>query len=60
MITNAQIKFEITKLKSSLCDYSDAYILVKETKTVVEARADAIQTDENDRGSNNQRRCTVY
>ena len=25
---NSQIKFKTTKLKSSLCDYSDAYILV--------------------------------
>ena len=27
--TNIQIKFKITMLKSRLCDYSDAYILVK-------------------------------
>ena len=27
--TNAQIKFKTTMLNSSLCDYSDAYILVK-------------------------------
>ena len=26
----SQIKFKTTMLKSSLCDYSDAYILVKE------------------------------
>ena len=26
---NSQIKFKTTVLKSSLCDYSDAYILVK-------------------------------
>ena len=26
---NSQIKFKTTMLKSSLCDYSDAYILVK-------------------------------
>ena len=26
---NGQIKFRTTILKSSLCDYSDAYILVK-------------------------------
>ena len=26
---NSQIKFNNTMLKSSLCDYSDAYILVK-------------------------------
>ena len=28
---NSQIKFETTMLKSSLCDYSDAYIIVKGT-----------------------------
>ena len=27
--TNSQIKFKTTMLKSSLCDYSDIYILVK-------------------------------
>ena len=32
--TKSQIKFETTMLKSSLCDYSDAYILVKGTITV--------------------------
>ena len=26
---NSQIKFKTTMLKSNLCDYSDAYILVK-------------------------------
>ena len=31
---NSQIKFKTAMLKSSLCDYSDAYILVKETITL--------------------------
>ena len=31
---NSQIKFKTTMLKSSLCDYNDAYILVKGTITV--------------------------
>ena len=31
---NSQIKFKTAMLKSSLCDYSDAYILVKRTITV--------------------------
>ena len=31
---NSQIKFNTTMLKSSLCDYSDAYILVKGTITI--------------------------
>ena len=29
--TNRQIKFKNSMLKSSLCDYSNAYILFKET-----------------------------
>ena len=40
--TNSQIKFKTTILKSSLCDYSHAYILVKGTITVPNtAAADA-------------------
>ena len=31
---NSQIKLKTTMLKSSLCNYSDAYILVKGTITV--------------------------
>ena len=31
---NCQIKFKTTMLKSGLCDYTDAYILVKRTITV--------------------------
>ena len=31
---NSEIKFKTTMLKSSLCDYSDAYILVKGTISV--------------------------
>ena len=31
---NSQIKFKTTMLKYSLCDYSDAYILVKGTITI--------------------------
>ena len=31
---NSQIKFKTTILNSSLCDYSDAYILFKGTVTV--------------------------
>ena len=33
-ITNSQINFKSTMLKSSLCDYSDAYILANESITV--------------------------
>ena len=49
---NSQIKFKTTMLKSSLCDYSDAYILVKGTITITERGADvaARQADERDKG----------
>ena len=49
---NGQIKFKTTMLKSSLCDYSDAYILVKEKITIIGRGADAAarQADERDKG----------
>ena len=49
---NSQIKFKTTMLKSSSCDYSDAYILVKGTITIVVAGDDAAarQADERDKG----------
>ena len=37
--TNSDIRFKTTMLKSSLCDYSDAYILVKGTITVADTSA---------------------
>ena len=37
---NSQIKFKTIMLKSSLCDYSDAYILVKGTISVDDTAAD--------------------
>ena len=48
---NSQIKFKTTMLKSSLCDYSDTYILVKGTITINGAGADAAarQADERDK-----------
>ena len=39
--TNSQIKFKTSMLRSSLCDYSDAYILVIGTITITGAGADA-------------------
>ena len=38
--TNSQIKFKTTIIKSSLCDYSDAYILLKGTITITGAGED--------------------
>ena len=48
---NNQIEFKASMLKSSLCDYSDAYVLVKRRITVVEAGATptARQADRNDK-----------
>ena len=48
--TNSEIKFETKMLKSSLCDWSDAYILVKGNKTVNNtAAADAAANNTNDK-----------
>ena len=38
--TNSQIKFETLVLRSSLCNYSDTYILVSETITITAAGND--------------------
>ena len=49
---NSQIKFKTTMLKSILCDYSDAYILVKGKITIAGAGNDAAarQADERNKG----------
>ena len=49
---NSQIKFKTTTLKSSLYDYSDAYILVKGRKKITGAGADAAarRADETEKG----------
>ena len=49
---NSQIKFKTAILKSSLSDYSDAYILVKGKTTITGAEDDATarQEDERDKG----------
>ena len=36
--TNSQIRFKILMLRTSLCDYSNAYILVKGTITAYTSR----------------------
>ena len=38
--TGNDIKFKTTMLRSSLCDYADAYILVKGAITVTDAKDD--------------------
>ena len=45
--TDSPIKFETSMLKSSLCDYSDAYIIVSGTITITGGPNDA--TDANKR-----------
>ena len=49
---NSQVKFKTTMLKSSLCDYSDAYIFVQRKITITGAgdNAAARQTDKRDKG----------
>ena len=42
---NTQIKFKTTMLKSSLCDYSDAYILVN--RIIIVNNTAAADTDPN-------------
>ena len=46
---NSQIKFKTTMLKSSLCDYSDAYILVKRTISANNTAAAGAAVNNNDR-----------
>ena len=45
--TNSQTKFETSMLRSSLCDYSDAYIAVKGTITVPNIGTVATQNNRN-------------
>ena len=49
---NSQIKFKTAMLKSSLCDYSDAYILVKGMIKIIGRAANDIarQADERNKG----------
>ena len=49
---NSQVKFKTTMLKSGLCDYSDAYILVKGKITITGAGDDAAarQADKRHKG----------
>ena len=44
---NSQIKFKTTMLKSSLCDYSDAYVIVKGAITVNDTTAGAAANNTN-------------
>ena len=46
---NSQIKFKTTMLKSSLCDYSDAYILVKGTISINNTAAQGAAANSTDK-----------
>ena len=46
---NSQIKFKTTMLKSSLCDYSDAYIFVKGTISVNNTAAQGAAVNNNNK-----------
>ena len=46
---NSDIRFETTMLRSNLCDYADAYILVKGTITIPGVGADAAARQANER-----------
>ena len=50
--TSNDIKFKTTMLRSNLCDYADAYILVKRTITITGAGNDDAteRADERDKG----------
>ena len=47
--TSSQIKFKTSMLKSSLCDYSDAYILVKGTITIASVLPQAVNPNNNNK-----------
>ena len=50
--TDADIKFKTTILTSNLCDYADAYILVRGTITITGAGADAAARQADERNKN--------
>ena len=45
--TGSQIKSKTSMLRSSFCDYSDAYIIDKETRTVPNTGTDAVPNSRN-------------
>ena len=58
--TNSQTKFKTMTLKTSLCDYSDACILVSGTTAITGAGPDdaAIAADRNNKQI--KKLCTIY
>lgn len=59
--TGKQTKFYTTALRSSLCDYSDTYTLVKGTSTIGRAGADATAIKGNKRNKQvTLKNCTTF
>ena len=52
--TNSDFRFKTTKLKSSLCDYSDTYILVKGIITITGAGDDVAARQADEKNANVQ------
>ena len=59
-IYNSQIKFKTTMVKSSLCDYSDAYILVKGTITDNNTAAADAHANNTNKKVIFKKLCTIY
>ena len=59
-IANKQIKFKTIMLKSSLCDYSHAYILVKGAITAGNTAAAGSATNNTNKKAIFKNLCTIY
>ena len=57
---NRKIDFKASLLRSSLCDYSDAYILVKENVSVNNAGAADAEASNTNKKSNIKKLCSIY
>ena len=57
---NSQIKFKTTMLKSSLCDYSDAYILLKGTIIINNTAAPEADANNTNKKVIFRKLCSIY
>ena len=55
---NSQLKIETSMLRLSLCDYSDAYILISATITVL--NTGTVANPNNRKKCNKQKLCSIY
>ena len=58
--TNIQVKFKTTMLKSSICTYSDVYILTKEKITIPRAGYDAAARKDDKRNKEKYLKILLY